>query len=87
MFCVEKQALWPKYVVSWGCNDPTRRRKRAMDDRITQQQFATLLDRLDRIERAAVTKHDVFQAVLLVQGAWTGVIVGTVVVLAAVGVL
>lgn len=42
-------------------------------------------ERLDRIERSAVTKSDVFQAVLIAQSAWLGAIVGVAVVLAAVG--
>lgn len=48
-------------------------------------ELRAVAERLDRIERSAVTKADVFQAVLIVQSAWLGVIVGTVVVLAAVG--
>lgn len=55
--------------------------------RMTDPQYGAIIDRLDRLERSAVTKSDVFQAVMIVQGAWLGVIVGTVVVLAAVGVL
>ena len=55
--------------------------------RMTDPQYGAIIDRLDRLERAAVTKSDVFQALMIVQGAWLGVIVGTVVVLAAVGVL
>ena len=59
-----------------------------MDDRtMTDSQCTALMDHLDRPERSAVTKSDVCQAVMIVQGAWPGVIVGTVVVLAAGGVL
>ena len=54
---------------------------------MTDRQYAEIIDRLDRVERTAVTRSDVFQAVPIVQGAWLGVIVGTVVVLAAVGAL
>lgn len=48
-------------------------------------ELRAVADRLDRIKRSAVTRSDVFQAVPIVQSAWLGVIVGTVVVLAAVG--
>ena len=59
-----------------------------MDDRtMTDSQCTALMDHLDRPKRSAVTKSDVCQAVMIVQGAWPGVIVGTVVVLAAGGVL
>ena len=59
-----------------------------MDDRtMTDSQCTALMDHLERPERSAVTKSDVCQAVMIVQGAWPGVIVGTVVVLAAGGVL
>ena len=50
-----------------------------MDDRtMTDSQCTALMDRLDRLERSAVTKSDVCQAVMIVQGAWPGVIVGAV---------
>lgn len=59
-----------------------------MDDRtMTDSQYTALMDHLDRLERSAVTKSDVCQAVMIVQGAWPGVIVGAVVVLVAGGVL
>ena len=41
-----------------------------MDDRtMTDSQCTALMDRLDRLERSAVTKSGVCQAMMIVQGA------------------
>lgn len=67
--------------------DEVKAELRAIGERLEriERSVATHADCLDRIERSAVTRSDVFQAVAIVQSAWLGVIVGTVVVLAAVG--
>lgn len=54
----------------------------------TQEQFNSLITRLNRIEQrleTTVTKNDVFQAVLLVQVGFFAVIFCTIVVLKAFG--
>ena len=49
-----------------------------------EAELRAVAEQLERIERSAVTKSDVFQAVAIVQSAWSCVIVGAAVVLATV---
>ena len=65
-----------------------------MDSPVTQAQFdAFLLEfrqlktEFRQLKETSVTKHDVFQVVFLVQTAYFAVVVGTIVVLNAVGLL
>jgi tetrahydromethanopterin S-methyltransferase subunit G len=55
------------------------------DTDMTQEQFKQIMNRLEHIEKSMVTKTDIFQAVLTIQGLTLAVIVGTVVVLGATG--
>ncbi|WP_164879586.1 hypothetical protein [Afifella aestuarii] len=54
---------------------------------MTETEFDALARRLDQIEERAVTKADVFQAVLAVNIFIFATIVGTIVVLSATGVI
>jgi hypothetical protein len=55
------------------------------DTNMTHAQFQQIMSRLEHIEKSMVTKTDIFQAVLTIQGLTLAVIVGTVVVLGATG--
>ncbi len=58
-----------------------------MESPVTQAQFDAFLVEFRQLKENSVTKHDVFQVVFLVQTAYFAVVVGTVVVLNAVGLL
>ena len=58
-----------------------------MESPVTQAQFEAFLAEFRQLKENSVTKHDVFQVVFLVQTAYFAVVVGTVVVLNAVGLL
>ncbi len=58
-----------------------------MESPVTQAQFEAFLAEFRQLKESSVTKHDVFQVVFLVQTAYFAVVVGTVVVLNAVGLL
>ena len=59
----------------------------AMESPVTQAQFEAFLAEFRQLKENSVTKHDVFQVVLLVQTAYFAVVVGTIVVLNTVGLL
>ena len=52
---------------------------------LSQAQFDAFLVEFRQLKANMVTKHDVFQVVILVQTAYFAIIAGTVVVLGAVG--
>lgn len=54
------------------------------DENMKEEDVATILRRLDDLERKMVTKTDVFQSVLTVQGFTFAIMVGVIVVLNAV---
>ena len=58
-----------------------------MDSPVTQAQFDAFLAEFRQLKETSVTKHDVVQVMFLVQTAYFAVVVGTVVVLNAVGLL
>lgn len=58
-----------------------------MESPVTQAQFDAFLVEFRQLKESSVTKHDIFQVVLIVQTAYFAVVVGTIVVLNAVGVL
>ncbi len=58
-----------------------------MNSPVTQAQFEAFLAEFRQLRENSVTKHDVFQVVLLVQTAYFAVVVGTIVVLNVVDLL
>lgn len=58
-----------------------------LEFRQLKAEFHELKAEFRRFKESSVTKHDVFQVVFLVQTAYFAVVVGTIVVLNAVGLL
>ena len=56
-----------------------------MANTMTKEQFDTIIKEIETLKRTQISKSDVFQAVLTVQGFTAAIIVGCVVVLNSLG--